>query len=68
MNELNISIENVPKKLESYQKMVKMKQMKFVTNETKIFLIQFYQFHETKPKISVDSFYFSCYPFRKPPQ
>ena len=45
------------KKLGSYQK-----SDKFVSNKTTIF------FYEIKTTLSVDSFYFSCYPFRKSPE
>ena len=45
-------------KLESCQKIDK-----FVTSKTKILLVL--SFFETNTKLSVDSFYFSSYPFRK---
>ena len=49
------------KKLEGYQK-----NDKFVTGKTKICLFV-YLFYEINTKLSVDSFHFSSYPFRKSP-
>ena len=57
MFQMKISQKNKNKKLGSYQK-----SDKFVSNKTIIF------FYEIKTTLSVDSFYFSCYPFRKSPE
>ena len=40
---------------------------KFVTNKAKICFICFNE-HELKTKLSGDGFYFSCFPFRNPPE
>ena len=64
MNELTCFIWNYSKKTGKLSK-----NDKFVINKTKNYLF-YYSFnflYEIKTKLSVDSFYFSCHPFRKPP-
>ena len=59
MNELNVSIENIPGKLESYQNKK--------SNKNMFILSQFYLFLEIKTRLSIASFYLCC-TFRKPPE
>ena len=54
MNELNVSIENIPGKVKSYQKMINLEQVK----QKHVYFVTF---------LSIGSFYLS-YPFRKPPE
>ena len=64
MNEnWHVSIGNVPKNQKAIKNDI------FVTSKTKICLFYlFYLFYEINTKLSVDSFYFSSYPFRKSPE